>query len=187
MCYVLQDAVLFDRTLKENLLFANPAASQEELRRAIEIAGLESLLRKLPMEMDTPLGPRGNLLSGGERQRVALARAVLQKASILILDESTSALDSATEQRVFANFAEHFKRETCVLISHRISSLRWVDNIIVLQKGRIREQGTHNQLIRSGGLYAGMWNSSSSEENLEIPQGFPSELAANRLPLAGSD
>src|SRR2546429_9896165 len=93
-------------------------------------------------------------ISGGERQRVALARAVLQKASVLIFDESSSALDAATERRIFANLAQHFRRETCILISHRISALRWVDRIVVLEQGGIQEQGTHDQLIQRGGRYA---------------------------------
>jgi len=187
VCYLMQDAVLFDRTLKENLVLANPSASNEQLGRAIEIAGLEDLLRKLPVGLETPVGPRGNLLSGGERQRVALARAVLQKASVLIFDESSSALDAATERRIFANLAQHFRRETCILISHRISALRWVDRIVVLEQGGIQEQGTHDQLIQRGGRYAHMWNPDAAEESVAIPEEPPYDWAQNRLPLLNSD
>src|SRR5207302_4429701 len=119
VCYLLQDAVLFDRTLKENLLLGNPSAAMKDLHRAVEIAGLKELLRRLPEGWDTPVGPRGNALSGGERQRVALARAVLQNPSILLLDESTSALDAPSERKVFMNLAEHFPDRTMVFVSHR--------------------------------------------------------------------
>ncbi len=154
VCYVMQDAVLFDRTLKENLLLGGPSATNEGLGRAVEIAELSELLNRLPRGWDTPIGPRGNALSGGERQRLALARAVLQDPCLLLLDESTSALDVPSERRVFANLIRHFPRQTIVFISHRLSSLRWVDRIVVLNQGVIEEQGTHDQLVRTGGLYA---------------------------------
>jgi ABC-type bacteriocin/lantibiotic exporter with double-glycine peptidase domain len=153
VCYVMQDAVLFDRTLRENLLLGNPSATKEQLLRAIEIANLEELLHRLPKGWNTLLGPRGNALSGGERQRVALARAVVQNPSLLLLDESTSALDVPSERRVLVNLAQHFAHQTMVFISHRVSALKWVDCVIVLNRGVIEEQGTHDQLIRSGGLY----------------------------------
>src|SRR5207245_3378820 len=114
VCYLLQDAVLFDRTLKENLLLGNPLAPAKELHRAAEIADMKELLRRLPQGWDTPVGQRGNTLSGGERQRVALARAVLQNPSILLLDESTSALDAPSEQQIFMNLAQHFPKQTIV-------------------------------------------------------------------------
>jgi len=154
VCYVMQDPVLFDRTLKENLLLGNASATKEQLRRAAEIANLEELLHRLPRGWDTPLGPRGNALSGGERQRVALARAVLQNPSLLLLDESTSALDAPSERRVLVSLAQHFPHQTIVFISHRISALTWVDRIVVLNQGVVEEQGTHDQLLIRGGLYS---------------------------------
>ncbi len=153
VCYVMQDPVLFDRTLKENLLLGNPSATKEQLHRAAEIANLEELLHRFPMGWDTPLGPGGNALSGGERQRVALARAVLQNPSLLLLDESTSALDAPSERRILVSLAQYFSRQTIVIISHRISALDWVDRIVVLNKGMVEEQGTHDQLLSRGGLY----------------------------------
>ena len=153
VCYLLQDAVLFDRTLKENVLLGNPNATTWELQRAVEIADMKELLRRLPQGWDTPVGQRGNALSGGERQRVALARVVLQNPSVLLLDESTSALDGPSERRVFTNLAEHFPDRTIVFVSHRIAALKWVDRIVVLNRGVIEEQGTHDQLIGNGGLY----------------------------------
>src|SRR5216683_1363486 len=154
VCYLMQDAVLSDRTFKENLLLGKPSATTGELRRAIEIADLEELLLRLPKGWDTPLGPRGNTLSGGERQRVALARAVLQSPCLLLLDESTSALDAPSERRIFASLAHHFSNQTILFISHRISALKWVDRIVVLNRGVVEDQGTHEQLIGRSSLYA---------------------------------
>jgi ABC-type multidrug transport system fused ATPase/permease subunit len=171
VCYLMQEAVLFDRTFKENLLLGKPSATTGELRRAIEIADLEELLLRLPKGWDTPLGPRGNTLSGGERQRVALARAVLQRPALLLLDESTSALDAPSERRVFSNLAKHFPHQTIVFISHRIAALKWVDRIFVLNQGLVEDQGTHEQLMHRGGLYAYLYNMPVTVAN---GQGFSS-------------
>src|SRR5260370_8340881 len=154
----MQDDGHFDGTLKENLLLGKPCATTEDLTRAIEIADLGELLHRLPEDWDTPIGPRGSALSGGERQRLALARAVLQNPSLLLLDESTSALDVPSERRVFANLVRHFSNQTIVFISHRISALKWVDRIVVVNRGVVEEQGSHDQLIRSGGLYVYLHN-----------------------------
>jgi ABC-type multidrug transport system fused ATPase/permease subunit len=152
----MQEGILFDRTLKENLLLGRPTATIKELRLAIEIADLEELLGRLPKGWDTPLGPRGNALSGGERQRVALARAVLQRPSLLLLDESTSALDVPSERRIFASLAHYFSEQTILFISHRISALKWVDRIVVLNQGVVEDEGTHEQLIGRNALYVGL-------------------------------
>lgn len=158
VCYLMQEAVLFDRTFKENLLLGKPSATAQELHRAIEIADLQELLLRLPQGWNTPLGPRGNTLSGGERQRVALARAVLQRPSLFVLDESTSALDAPSERRVFLNLANYFSNQTIIFISHRISALKWVDRIFVLNQGIVEDQGSHDELLRRGGLYAHLHN-----------------------------
>jgi ABC-type bacteriocin/lantibiotic exporter with double-glycine peptidase domain len=172
ICYVMQEGILFDRTLKENLLLGRPSATTNELRRVIEIADLEELLRRLPRAWDTPLGPRGNALSGGERQRVALARAVLQRPSLLLLDESTSALDAPSERRIFTSLADYFSNQTILFISHRISALKWVDRIVVLNQGVVEDQGTHEQLITRSGLYSWLNNTVTSADS-----------SASRLPL----
>ncbi len=159
VCYLMQDAVLFDRTFKENLLLGKPSATNKELIEALEIADLGELIGRLPQGWDTPIGPKGNFLSGGERQRLALARLVLQNPSVLLLDESTSALDAPSERRVFTNLVERFADKTIVFVSHRISALKWVDRIVVLNGGMVEEQGTHDRLIVNGGLYALLHNS----------------------------
>jgi ABC-type bacteriocin/lantibiotic exporter with double-glycine peptidase domain len=161
ICYVMQEGILFDRTLKENLLLGRPSATMNELRRVIEIADLEELLRRLPKGLDTPLGPRGNALSGGERQRVALARTALQRPSLLLLDESTSALDAPSERRIFTSLAHYFSSQTILFISHRISALKWVDRIFVLNQGLVEDQGTHEQLIARSGLYGCLHNAAT--------------------------
>jgi ABC-type bacteriocin/lantibiotic exporter with double-glycine peptidase domain len=161
VCDVMQEGVLFDRTLMENLLLGNPSATSRDLRCAIEIADLDELIRRLPKGLDTELGPRGNALSGGERQRVALARSVLQRPSLLAFDESTSALDAPSEQRIFANLAHHFSDQTILFISHRIAALKWVDRIVVLSQGVIEDQGTHAQLIARSRLYLCLHNVAS--------------------------
>ena len=159
VCYLMQDAVLFDRTLRENLLLGKPSATNKELIEALEITDLGELISRLPQGWDTPTGPKGNFLSGGERQRLALARLVLQNPSVLLLDESTSALDVPSERRVFTNLVECFADKTIVFVSHRISALKWVDRIVVLNGGIVEEQGTHDRLIGNGGLYALLHNS----------------------------
>jgi ABC-type bacteriocin/lantibiotic exporter with double-glycine peptidase domain len=170
VCYLMQDAVLFDRTLRENLLLGKPSATKRELVQALETADLGELLCRLPDGWDSSIGPRGNALSGGERQRVALARAVLQNPSLFLLDESTSALDVPSEQRVLGNLIQHFPNQTIMFISHRISTLKWADRIVVLNRGVIEEQGTHDHLIRSGGLYAYLHNAPT---NLASGQSLP--------------
>jgi ABC-type multidrug transport system fused ATPase/permease subunit len=130
--FVPQDPVLFDVTLRENLLYGNALATDDELERVVRLAQLESVIRKLPRGWDEPLGPRGNRLSGGERQRVALARALLQHPKVLILDECTSALDALTECRLLDGLDSFLRGVTTIIISHRPLPTRWADRVIHL-------------------------------------------------------
>jgi ABC-type bacteriocin/lantibiotic exporter with double-glycine peptidase domain len=162
VCYVPQEAILFDRSIKENLLLGKAEASLEELWEAIEVAGLTALVHALPRGWDTQIGPRGMSLSGGERQRLSLARAVLQKPSVFLLDESTSALDVPSERQVYMNLTQHFAEQTILFVSHRVSALTWTDRIVVLNHGVIEEEGTHDQLIETGRLYPNLFKSAPS-------------------------
>jgi len=137
--FVPQDPVLFDVTLRENLLYGNAAATNDELNRVTKLAQLESLIRRLPNGWDEPLGPRGNRLSGGERQRVALARALLQRPRVLILDECTSALDALTEKWLLNELDGFLQNVTTVIISHRAYPLQWADRVICMSYGNIDE------------------------------------------------
>jgi ABC-type multidrug transport system fused ATPase/permease subunit len=138
--FVPQDPVLFDVTLRENLLYGNPRATQEELDTIAKLTQLENLIQRLPNGMDESLGPRGNRLSGGERQRVALARALLQRPKVLILDESTSALDELTEKHLFNAIHQHLKGVTTIVISHRPYPALWANRIVHLNYGQIADK-----------------------------------------------
>ena len=137
--FVPQEPVLFDVTLRENLLYGNPHATQDELDRVTRVVQLETLLARLPKGLDEPLGPRGNRLSGGERQRVALARALLQRPRVLILDECTSALDELTEQRLLKGLDPYLRDVTTIIISHRPYPTLWANRVVHLSYGQIRE------------------------------------------------
>ncbi|MGD9966478.1 MAG: ABC transporter ATP-binding protein [Hyphomonadaceae bacterium] len=151
---VPQDPALFHRSLRENIGYAKPAASMEEIVAAAKRARAHDFIQKLPFGYDTEVGERGVKLSGGERQRVALARAFLADAPILILDEATSSLDVETEREVQAAMAELKQGRTTIVIAHRLSTVREADRILVFDQGRIVEQGRHAELINARGLYA---------------------------------
>jgi ABC-type bacteriocin/lantibiotic exporter with double-glycine peptidase domain len=140
--FVPQEPVLFDVTLRENLLYGNPQATEEELERVTKLAQLETVIDRLPGGLDGALGPRGNRLSGGERQRVALARALLQHPKILILDESTSALDAATEKSLLSALDRHLRGVTTIIISHRPYPTSWADREVHLSYGEISNDST---------------------------------------------
>ena len=151
---VAQDTYLFNNTLKENILIAKPKATANELAQAIELAALSELADSLPQGLETPVGERGTSLSGGQRQRVAIARAFLKDAPVLILDEATSHLDAISEQSVRAALDQLKTDRTTVIIAHRLSTIRDADMIVVLDEGRVIETGRHEELLRSGDLYA---------------------------------
>jgi len=152
---VSQDAALFDETLRENILLGHPE-DEARLRGAIEAAHVADFTDPLPQGLDTPAGPRGSALSGGQRQRVAIARAVLRNAPILLLDEATSALDAQSELLVQRALDELSQGRTTLVIAHRLSTIRRADKIVVLEAGRVVEEGSHDQLMEKGGAYAAL-------------------------------
>lgn len=153
---VLQEPMLFQATVRENLRYGDLQATDAQIDEAARAAGADSFIRSLPDGYDTLLGPRGAGLSGGQRQRLAIARAMLKDAPILVLDEATSALDTATEARVLCALREHLAGRSALVIAHRLSTVQHADRIAVLSEGRVAELGTHEQLLRIGGLYANL-------------------------------
>jgi len=154
---VPQDTVLFNDTLYYNLAYARPEASREEIAAAARMAQLHDFIAALPAGYETVVGERGLKLSGGEKQRVAIARAILKRPRILIFDEATSALDSQSEQAILQALRAVAAEHTTLVIAHRLSTIVDADQILVLDHGRVREQGTHRELLQRGELYAQMW------------------------------
>ena len=151
---VTQDAALFDETIRENILLGRSDIPEERLREVLDAAHVSDFLDQLPGGLDAPAGPRGSSLSGGQRQRVAIARALLHDAPILLLDEATSALDAQSEALVQKALDRLSEGRTTLVIAHRLSTIRNADRIIVMDKGRVVDEGTHEELLARGGLYA---------------------------------
>ncbi|WP_245567292.1 ABC transporter ATP-binding protein [Nocardia vinacea] len=157
IAYVPQDPAMFHRTLSENIRFARPDATDEEILRAAKAAHVTEFADALPQGMETLIGERGVKLSGGQRQRVALARAILRDAPILLLDEATSALDSESELLVQQALWELMQGRTALVVAHRLSTVAGMDRLVVLDHGRIVEEGTHQELLSAEGTYAQLW------------------------------
>ncbi|MCL1037125.1 ABC transporter ATP-binding protein/permease [Shewanella submarina] len=154
---VPQDTVLFNDTLLENIRYGRPEASDEDIRRTVQLAHLEELVKRLPKGLETRVGERGMKLSGGEKQRVSIARAILKGAPVMVFDEATSSLDSGAEQAILTAMKEVSARRTSLVVAHRLSTVVDADRILVLKGGQIVEQGKHQQLLAVGGVYAGLW------------------------------
>ncbi|WP_374500014.1 ABC transporter ATP-binding protein/permease [Zoogloea sp.] len=161
---VPQDTVLFNDTLLYNIQYGRPEASREEVEAAARAAQLEGFIQRLPDGCETRVGERGLKLSGGEKQRVAIARALLKNPAILIFDEATSALDSKTEKAIQAQLEQAALGRTALVIAHRLSTVMNADRILVLDQGRVIEQGTHAALVDAGGAYAQMWALQQEEQ-----------------------
>jgi ATP-binding cassette, subfamily B, heavy metal transporter len=155
---VPQDTVLFNNSIYYNLAYGRPTATRAEVERCAEMAHIRTFIESLPDGWETMVGERGLKLSGGEKQRVAIARAILKQPRILVFDEATSSLDSHTEQAIQQTLSEVAENHTTLVIAHRLSTVVDADRILVMEQGRIREQGTHRALLEAGGHYAAMWD-----------------------------
>ena len=159
--YVPQEPILFHRSLRENIAYGRPNASEAEIIAAAQAAHAHEFIQSFPQQYQTLVGERGVKLSGGQKQRVAIARAMLKAAPILILDEATSSLDSKAEQHIQAALAALIQQRTTLVIAHRLSTLRQMDRIVVFVAGKIAEEGTHEELIQKNGKYAELWKHQS--------------------------
>jgi ATP-binding cassette subfamily B protein len=175
IAYVPQDPVMFHRTIAENIRIGRPEASDAEVWRAADLAHAAEFIEALPAGYDTFVGERGVKLSGGQRQRIAIARAILKDAPVLVLDEATSSLDSESEALIQHALWGLMAGRTAIVIAHRLSTIRRMDHLIVLDRGRIAEAGTHEDLLARGGIYASLWAHQSG--------GF---LPDTRGPVAGA-
>jgi ATP-binding cassette subfamily B protein len=173
---VPQDTVLFNDTIEYNIRYGRPDASEEEVRHAAKLAHLDHFLETLPDGYDTLVGERGLKLSGGEKQRMAIARTVLKSPPILILDEATSQLDSKSEKAIQSALNEIAENRTSLVIAHRLSTIIDADKILVLEKGRVTESGTHSELLAVNGQYAAMWRLQQEQKKSISEAGVVSDL-----------
>ena len=158
IAYVPQESLLFHRSVAENISYGKPGASMDEIREAAARANALEFIERLPQGFETQVGERGVKLSGGQRQRIAIARAILADCPVLVLDEATSALDSESEALVQDALATLMKGRPCIVVAHRLSTVASLDRIVVLDSGKVAEDGPHEQLIADGGEYANLWN-----------------------------
>jgi ATP-binding cassette subfamily B protein len=165
--YVPQETFLFSATLGENIAFGVQDASETEIMRAADIAGLAPDIEGFPDGLKTIVGERGITLSGGQKQRAAIARAVLRNPRILILDDALASVDTATEERILTGLSQVMRGRTTILISHRVSTIRNADRIFVIEHGEVVAEGSHAELLERGGYYADLYEKQLLEEELE--------------------
>jgi ATP-binding cassette subfamily B protein len=173
---VSQEPFIFNGTLRENIALGRPGATMEDIVEATRIAGLEEFIATLPERYDTVIGERGANLSGGQRQRLAIARALLREPEIVIFDEATSHLDTATERAIQVSLKTALAGKTIVLVAHRLSTIREADLIYVLHRGRIVQSGMHCQLLEQEGLYRTLWQAQTDEGDGAL---FPSRAVVS--------
>ncbi len=166
--YVPQDTFLFSETLRENIAFGVPDAVEDHILEAAEIASISGEIQSFPARYDTMVGERGITLSGGQKQRTSLARAILRQPKILILDDALSSVDTDTEERILRRLKDIMRQRTTILVSHRISTVKNADQIVVLRGGKIIERGTHEDLLALGGYYADLHQKQLLEAELEL-------------------
>ncbi len=154
---VPQDTVLFNESIYYNIAYGNPQATEEDIYQAARMADIHDFIKSLPQSYQTVVGERGLKLSGGEKQRVAIARVILKRPKILVFDEATSSLDSHSEQAILKSLNSLSEQRSTLVIAHRLSTIIDADNIIVMDHGKVVEQGSHQQLIEQGGAYAHLW------------------------------
>ena len=155
---VQQDVFLFGGTIKDNIKYGNPNATDEEIYEAANKANLTEFIEALPDKWDTEIGERGVRLSGGQKQRISIARIFLKNPPLLILDEATSALDNATELLIQNALNELAKGRTCIIVAHRLSTIKNADTIAVIEDGKIKEMGSHEQLLKNNGRYKQLYD-----------------------------
>lgn len=168
MAIVMQDVMLFNASIYENIRIAKPKATHEEIITAAKKSHADVFIDELPSKYKTLVGERGIKLSGGQRQRIAIARAILKNPDLIILDEATSALDSESERYVQEGITELLEGRMSLIIAHRLSTVRHADEIIVLEKGRVEERGTHDELMKNNGLYAKLYKMQSETGKAEL-------------------
>lgn len=189
---VSQDALLFDETLRENIVAGRQDVADDQLQAALDASHVSDFLSELPQGLETPVGVRGSNLSGGQRQRVAIARAILRDTPILLLDEATSALDAESEKVVQKALDKLSKGRTTLVIAHRLSTVRNADQILVLDKGKLAERGTHDELLAKGGIYAHLHDlqfQTATRPFMELPNapGSAQEYAPGWRPLRAGE